>query len=71
MSSSRPLLNRGVDRPDPLLLQTNFIVRIRAVFIPQPMAGSRFADALDGAKAAVRNAQWREVICAESLEARA
>src|SRR4051812_18088528 len=35
---------------------------------PYAVAGGRFADALDGAMAAVRNARWRKVICAESLE---
>ncbi len=28
-----------------------------------------FANALDGVAATVRNARWREVICAESVEA--
>jgi len=29
----------------------------------------RFNSTLDGAKTTVRNARWRKVICAESLEA--
>ena len=64
---SGPPAATGRDASGPELLAGGRRAAVRLAAVPDAVP----ANVLDGANATVRNAQWRKVICAESLEARA